>query len=376
MDINVKQVEELNILMVEDKVAYHEVYRGTICQEFPNVKMQIAENAASAKEIVNSLTNDLDLIILDYRLPDGTGEDLLQFFRGMEQFNNTPIVFLTGETDASLQGRLLARGANDFIEKGASPDVLLARIGIQLRQKLLFDELTEKALSMEMFTAGVLHDIRNIETNVIAHCGLLERKLAKEPNLLQRDVLMEELAGLKAQTYRINDYANAILKKVRLTQKTIDPTPVDLEEILEWVRHVLGGDGDFHLHQDTPLAPIRADKAMMKLIMLNICQNAQKYIKPGVNECHVHVSQDLPLKEEGYIVTTIEDSGIGVPEDELQSIFLPFHRATNNDTREGMGLGLSMVARVIQKMNGKIWAENGKNGLRMLIQLPVAAQKK
>lgn len=368
MQIEIDEEQELRILLVEDKAHYHDIYRRTLEDEFAHVTLISAVDGASAKKVVSGLEDDLHLMILDYNLPDLSGEDLLDFFRAEEKFHSTPIMFLTGETDENLQGRLLAKGANEFVEKGAAPDVIIARIRVQLRNKLMIDDLAEKALSMEMFTAGVLHDLRNIETNVLGFCGILERDIKKEPDLQNRDSLLEDVDNLKAQIYRMNDYANSILKKVRLTQKTFDLKTVNLEPILEWVRSLLSVEGDFHLHQDTPLSEVVADGAMLKLVLLNICQNAVKYNRTG-EICNVYVSEQ---SQSDSALICLEDNGEGVPEEELKSIFLPFHRASNNLQKEGMGLGLSMAARIVKKMNGKIWAENGTKGLKINLQLPLA----
>jgi signal transduction histidine kinase len=69
----------------------------------------------------------------------------------------------------------------------------------------------------------------------------------------------------------------------------------------------------------------------------------------------------------------VEDTGIGIPRDEIEHIFQKFYRVDNSDTREigGTGLGLALVKQRVEAMGGEIWAgsEQGK-GSRFIVMLP------
>jgi nitrogen fixation/metabolism regulation signal transduction histidine kinase len=69
----------------------------------------------------------------------------------------------------------------------------------------------------------------------------------------------------------------------------------------------------------------------------------------------------------------VEDTGIGIPRDEIEHIFQKFYRVDNSDTREigGTGLGLALVKQRVELMNGKIWAESEQGkGSRFIVMLP------
>jgi signal transduction histidine kinase len=100
--------------------------------------------------------------------------------------------------------------------------------------------------------------------------------------------------------------------------------------------------------------------------MNNLIENAIKYTPAGWVTVNV--------RADNYNVQIIvEDTGIGVPREELTHIFQKFYRVDNRDTREigGTGLGLYLVKQRVEAMNGRIWAESeaGK-GTRFIVLFP------
>ncbi|MHC4271682.1 MAG: sensor histidine kinase, partial [Planctomycetota bacterium] len=75
------------------------------------------------------------------------------------------------------------------------------------------------------------------------------------------------------------------------------------------------------------------------------------------------VELNVKQVDDGVLVQ-ISDTGIGVPDDQLEDIFEEFHRADNarKIERDGTGLGLSIAKQVIERHNGKIWAQNNPMG--------------
>jgi two-component system sensor histidine kinase PfeS len=79
-------------------------------------------------------------------------------------------------------------------------------------------------------------------------------------------------------------------------------------------------------------------------------------------------------REGGYWRVWLEDQGGGVAEDDLERIFAPFSRLDGSRPGDGgFGLGLSIARSAIQRQGGTLWAENGKQGLRVCMRLPLHA---
>jgi len=108
-----------------------------------------------------------------------------------------------------------------------------------------------------------------------------------------------------------------------------------------------------------------ADAGMLRLMVLNLVSNASKFTPPGK-------ARSLTLKAgpEGLSIR-VEDSGIGIPEDELEQIFAPFARASNASLIQGTGLGLAIVKDGVERLNGTITVNSQLNqGTTVEVALP------
>ena len=106
----------------------------------------------------------------------------------------------------------------------------------------------------------------------------------------------------------------------------------------------------------------------------NIIRNALKYTK---NKIFLTISLHRNVQENDYVQIRVEDNGLGLPPEEFEKIFKPFYRVDETRTRAtgGTGLGLTIVANVVNEHQGKVWAEQSNlGGLAVTIQLPLWKQ--
>jgi signal transduction histidine kinase len=102
---------------------------------------------------------------------------------------------------------------------------------------------------------------------------------------------------------------------------------------------------------------MRADPVHLRQVILNLAMNAMDAMVNCAPDSRRMTFRSPPVGEAGAMVT-ISDTGSGIPEDKLKSIFEPF--VTSKD--QGTGLGLSIAHTIIETYGGKIWAENGPQG--------------
>lgn len=121
----------------------------------------------------------------------------------------------------------------------------------------------------------------------------------------------------------------------------------------------------------TSFPPISADREKLRRILTNLIHNAIKFTSEGglVHiEAHQHDAEGITL--------VVEDSGCGIPPEDLNKVFLPFYRSPAHVTQfSGSGLGLSITKELIELHHGAIWVESlvGK-GSRFHVRLPIALQ--
>ncbi len=123
----------------------------------------------------------------------------------------------------------------------------------------------------------------------------------------------------------------------------------------------------FNLEISKNLPYLMGDKCRLLQVFRNIVGNAVKFTDEG----HITINA---TSEDQYVLITIEDTGIGMSEKDVKKIFSKFYQAdTGNDrNNEGTGLGLFICREIIQRHNGKIWAESKlKEGSKFKIKFPI-----
>jgi signal transduction histidine kinase len=243
--------------------------------------------------------------------------------------------------------------------------------------------MTQMAMDMDIFTAGVLHDIRNIETSISALCDLIRMQMMEDP-IGNRDRILDDIASLKGQANRISTYATNILQNLKQTSSQPKIESVPIARITEWVKGMISHRSDMNgstltIHLSQPLKPIAGDLHLLELVFLNLCQNSVRYARSGV-PAEVTVYQRPSASEfrsgRPTAITCIRDNGIGIPKDDLRKVFLPFVRGDSSGgarPKGGFGLGLALVSKAVSMMGGRVWAElpeDGQPGTVICIELP------
>lgn len=372
------------ILMVDDVTRYHLLYEMAITDALP-AAVQFATNGLEALEKLAS-ANPYDLLILDLNMPKLGGEATLAKIRQDPNFDTMPVIILTGDTDQETHRRLLDLGADDFIEKGAPPEIFVSRLKAQMRHKQTLDRLTRIAVDMDIFAAGVLHDIRNLETNVVTVCELTREYLDDDPER-HSEQMSADFTALESRAASLGRYANEVIEMVRETHKELQPSPQDTKGLVEWALRMAApqrGTGrqnspgpNLTWEFQGPVLPVVADKHFLQLALLNLVQNAVKYRRPGIDP-HIIVSQiegrpELSRNHGPSVVTILRDNGVGIKRGELRKVFEPFVRGSDRTKKDGgFGLGLSLVAKVMGSMQGRVWAELPEDGPGTMMCLELA----
>jgi signal transduction histidine kinase len=113
---------------------------------------------------------------------------------------------------------------------------------------------------------------------------------------------------------------------------------------------------------------ILAEEDGIYQIVFNLMENAMKYNRPG------GVVRTLTYVQNEMVYCIVDDTGIGIPEADLEHIFERFYRVDKARSREtgGTGLGLSIVRKTVEQYGGRVWAENRESGgARFTFTIPV-----
>lgn len=219
---------------------------------------------------------------------------------------------------------------------------------------------------LEMLTFTLSHDLKNPLS--ILKMGLQFLQNSKQP--LNPAALQKWYSNLIASTESIESIINNVVLLCQRKTGTFTKDPIPMAYTLEQIykESIILHNPALATIDYGKLLPIWGEKSALYQIFSNIIGNAIKYSR-GTAGVKLHLDSYF---EDEHVCYKIQDHGIGIPKENLHSIFEIFKRGNNVDHIEGTGVGLSLVKRIMERLGGtiKIDSEEEK-GTTVYLYFPI-----
>lgn len=292
-------------------------------------------------------------------------------------FKTIVIVFIISILFIYLAGRYFSRKAfepvKEMIEKATT--ISATNLDLRLPGNGSKDELSELASTFNKmldrlensfdaqkhFVSNISHELRTPLAAIITE---LELSANKDRTLAEyKSAVINALADAR----KLARLSNSLLD---LAKASYDPAeiafkPVRIDEVLLDARQQVqktnpGYKVDIHFEndfEDDRQISVNSNEYLLKVAFVNLFENGCKFSNDRQSTVSVHFHQS-EIHHSSFITLHFKDNGIGISEDELKNIFMPFYRGENKTFAEGNGIGLSLTQKIIALHKGSITVQS------------------
>lgn len=315
-----------------------------------------------------------DIVLLDNKLPGMDGIEVLEYIKNKQI--ESLVMMITSYASLDLAVKATQNGAYNFVPKPFTPQELksaMENISKHLYLKRMTKQMNngQGQQARNRFLSVLSHELKSPVNAVEGYLKMMKEKQAGDQldnYMVMIDRSIERLNGMRNLIMDLLD-----LTKIESGKNTREIIKVDLVEIARKANYSIEPyalQRKVKIFLDVPeTLYFLADRFEIESIFNNLLSNAVKYNKPEGG------TVNLMLKQvNDKIILKVEDSGIGMSEDDISRLFNEFVRIKSEKTRgiSGSGLGLSIVKKLVEQYKGKISVESvPEKGSVFTIEFPV-----
>jgi signal transduction histidine kinase/ActR/RegA family two-component response regulator len=325
-----------------------------------------ARTVRDVSELAHELPADAGcLILVEEALLDAEADALREALAAQPKWSDLPLVLIAShgtEMSTLLERTFPAAGNVTLLERPLNPLTLVSAVRTGLRARARQLEVHELLLERDRalrqrddFLAMLAHELRN-PLAPMRNAIWLQKQVPAPSSTLEktRDIIDRQVSHLSRMVDDLLDVARLERGKVALRRQVVDLNAAVLAAIeacqpaLQQRSHAV----------ETRLVEralyVKADPVRLEQVFSNLLVNACKFTPEGG---HIVVSTEL---REGTVIASVADNGIGIPAEQLESLFTPFVQGERSLARSsgGLGVGLSIARAIVHLHDGRITARS------------------
>jgi signal transduction histidine kinase len=405
--------ERIRILLVDDDEDDYIITKD-IVREMPQGKYSLDWASSFEDALAAILQKNHDLYLIDYRLGAHTGLELIG--EAVNSGCTSPLILLTGQGDREIDEQAMKAGAADYLVKGTLNPVQLERairysiehaihlekirtLNLDLEKRVqertveLADvikklEITNeslkkaqvnitKALQKEKelnelksrFVTMASHEFRTPLSTILSSASLI----SKYQESSEQEKREKHIDRIKSAVSNLTNILDDFLSLSQLEEGKAQNKPVIFEvkefaeSISDEMKTLLKKDQSIIYKHSGEAGSVNLDKQLLKNVMINLISNAIKYSSEGKP---ISVNTELSKKQ---LTLKVKDEGIGIPKEDQAHLFSRFFRAQNATNVQGTGLGLNIVKKYVELLNGEIEFSSELNkGSVFTVNIPIS----
>ena len=353
-----------HILIVDDEMGPRESLKMILN---PYYTVHVADRGAQAIEMLKEIP--VDLVTVDLKMPGLTGINVLEKVKEHDPDIEAIIITGYGSLDTAIEG--LRLGAFDYISKPFDVNHILSLVRRGLERRNAKARLRQVKSD---FLSNVSHELRTPLSVVVGFVYLLLNQVIGK--------LSEEQQKILETVYRNSEELLELIDNVLwMTSLNVGDSSANIEQfnardiVTETIKRYDKGIQEKGLTVNVEIADsgvaIVSDRSKVERVFQNVFNNAVKFTSQGSVTVRVQPSSDRRS-----VVFEVADTGTGIEENKIDTIFEPFHQADNSSVRSfsGLGLGLTVARRMAEIIGGKLEITSTPNvGTRVLMSFPAQA---
>ncbi len=225
------------------------------------------------------------------------------------------------------------------------------KIELEKQRNLYTEKLQNLNKYKDEFMVMASHELKTPITIISANLQLLQHQMKDDDNYSFVDKSLKQVKKLSDLISNLLD-----VSKIQAGKLDLNFSILDISVLLTEVKNNIQLTTENHhiiFHEPSARLLVKADREKMEQVIINLLNNAIKY-SPGSKEVIIDARED-----NGNILVSVRDYGIGIPSEDLENIFARFYRVSGLPALfTGTGVGLYISAEIIKRHNGKIWAES------------------
>lgn len=351
------------ILVVDDNPEFVDLVRKIL----ESKDFQVSTALDGKTGIEETLSGAPELVLLDLKLPDIPGEEVLKRVKEIDK--DIAVIVITGYGGEQVAVEMMRKGAIDFLSKPIEHEVLLTSVknALEIRDAQIEDRQFDRYPSLERFFPFLAHEIRNPLHAISGALAIIQRR-----SDLKDELLGQSIKIINEEVQHLNGFVQECLNFVR-PPNIVRFIEVEISEVISVVMNIISYMFESEskkirilIDMDPHLPKIYANYEEIKQAFLNIVKNAFDAMPEGGDlTIRVCRKSDSPT----YVEINFTDTGIGIKKENLSKLFNAFFTTK----LRGTGLGLVVCRRIInERHRGKIYIESEENkGTTVKVELPV-----